>query len=199
MRLLVIFVLATVQACSRDLSKPAMVESPEVLRHIEVATTVAFTEGPTVDAEGTVYFTDITNNRIMRLADDGVVSTFRQPSNRANGLIFDDQWRLLACEGGDEGAELPRITRTDMETGEIEVVADSYEGKRLHQPNDLTFDGRGRIYFTDSLGLILRLNKPVCMVCIELILTVRSSEFCRNLRLNGRTGLSSHQMIAFCI
>ncbi len=152
MRLLVIFVLATVQACSRDLSKPAMVESPEVLRHIEVATTVAFTEGPTVDAEGTVYFTDITNNRIMRLADDGVVSTFRQPSNRANGLIFDDQWRLLACEGGDEGAELPRITRTDMETGEIEVVADSYEGKRLHQPNDLTFDGRGRIYFTDRPG-----------------------------------------------
>lgn len=119
---------------------------------VEVATTVAFTEGPTVDAEGTVYFTDLSNNRIMTLSPDGDLSTFRQPSHRANGLIFDSEWRLLACESGDGQNILPRVTRTQIDTGEIEVVADGFEGKQFHQPNDLTIDGQERIYFTDRPG-----------------------------------------------
>jgi gluconolactonase len=119
---------------------------------VTVATTVAFTEGPTAAEDGTLYFTDLGNNRIMRLSTDGELSTFRQPSNDANGLIFDSEWRLLACEGGDGETALPRVTRTDMETGEVEVLADAYEGRELHRPNDLTIDGRGRIYFTDRPG-----------------------------------------------
>ena len=122
------------------------------VREVAVATTVAFTEGPTVDEDGTVYFTDIGNNRIMRLSPDGELSTFRQPGNRANGLIFDSEWRLLACEGGDGETASPRITRTDIGTGDVEVLADQYEGKELHQPNDLTIDGQGRVYFTDRPG-----------------------------------------------
>ncbi|HIE93511.1 MAG TPA: SMP-30/gluconolactonase/LRE family protein [Acidobacteria bacterium] len=118
-------------------------------REVSVAATVAFTEGPTVAEDGTVFFTDIDNNRILRMSPAGEVSTFRQPSNAANGLIFDTEWRLLACEGGDGETALPRVTRTDMATGAVEVLADHYEGKELHRPNDLTFDGQGRIYFTD--------------------------------------------------
>lgn len=121
----------------------------EPVRALAVETTVAFTEGPTVAEDGAVYFTDLGNNRIMRWSADGRLSTFRQPSNRANGLIFDSEWRLVACEGGDGETALPRITRTDLATGEVEVLADAFEGKELHRPNDLTIDGRGRIYFTD--------------------------------------------------
>ena len=121
-------------------------------RELAVETTVAFTEGPTAAEDGSVYFTDLGNNRIMRWSADGQLTTFRQPSNRANGLIFDSEWRLLACEGGDGETALPRVTRTDMATGEVEVLADSFEGLELHQPNDLTIDGRGRIYFTDRPG-----------------------------------------------
>ncbi len=123
---------------------------------LSVAATVAFTEGPTVDRDGTVYFTDLYSSRILRLSTDGVLSTFRQPSYRANGLLFDSEWRLLACEGGDGGSVLPRVTRTNMTTGSIEVLADAYNGKQLHQPNDLTFDAKGRIYFTDRPGAIRR-------------------------------------------
>ncbi len=139
-------------ACTPDPPTSTEAEPSALSRNVEVATTVAFTEGPTVDAEGTVYFTDLANNRIMTFSTDGEMSTFRQPSHRANGLIFDSQWRLLACEGGDGETVLPRVTRTNMETGEIEVIADGYEGKHLNQPNDLTFDSRGRIYFTDRPG-----------------------------------------------
>ena len=141
--------------CAGSSSEPpppvAAAEPPAMsdARPAEAVATVAFTEGPTVDADGTVYFTDLDNNRILRMSPDGEVSTFRRPSNRANGLIFDSEWRLLACEGGDGVTALPRVTRTTMETGEVEVVADHFEGKEFHRPNDLTIDGQGRIYFTD--------------------------------------------------
>ncbi len=112
------------------------------------AATIAFTEGPTVDPEGNVFFTDGPSQRIMRLSTDGELSTFRHPSHGANGLIFDLQGRLIACEAGD--ADSPaRVTRTDLETGSVEVIGQWFEGKRIMRPNDVTIDGKGRIYFTD--------------------------------------------------
>lgn len=143
----------TVRALGDDGDAAAPPPSPEPAgAEVTVATTIAFTEGPTVAEDGVLYFTDLGNNRIMRLSTDGELSTFRQPSNDANGLIFDSEWRLLACEGGDGETGLPRVTRTDLATGEVEVLADGYEGLELHRPNDLTIDGQGRIYFTDRPG-----------------------------------------------
>ena len=129
-------------------------ESVPVARAVAAVATVAFTEGPTVHEDGTVYFTDLRGEggRILRMRTDGVVDTFREPSFRANGLVFDSDWRLLACESGNGEDVLPRVTRTNLETDEIEVLADEYEGKQFHAPNDLTFDGKGRIYFTDRPG-----------------------------------------------
>src|ERR1700687_4013480 len=118
---------------------------------VQVATTIAFSEGPTADAAGNIFFTDQANNRIMELATDGKLSTFRQPAHSANALVFDPQWRLVACESGDPAAGTPaRLTRTDLKTGRVEVLADKYEGKNLVAPNDVTFDGKGRIYFSDK-------------------------------------------------
>jgi gluconolactonase len=115
----------------------------------EVAASLAFTEGPTADAEGNVYFTETTFNRIMKLSKDGTLAVFRENSNAANGLVFDAQGRLIVCEGGDKKGGKPRITRIDVKTGKVEVLADSFGAQPLNQPNDVTIDGRGRIYFTD--------------------------------------------------
>jgi gluconolactonase len=57
----------------------------------EIAATVAFTEGPTVDREGNVYFTEITTQRIMKLGTNGLLSTYREKSNAANGLLLDPE------------------------------------------------------------------------------------------------------------
>jgi gluconolactonase len=111
---------------------------------------VAFTEGPAVDAEGNVFFSDIVNNRIMKRAANGALSVWRADSGRANGNMFDAQGRLVTCEGaefGDGGRR--RLTRTDMRRGEVEVLTDRYEGKRYNSPNDLVIDHQGRVYFTD--------------------------------------------------
>lgn len=127
-------------------------------QQVEIAAAVAFTEGPAGDGQGNVYFTDILNQRIMMLRGDGGLVTYREHSNVANGLLIDSAGRLIACEGATferPGVKLvgkPRVTRTDLRTGKLEVLAESYEGKPLQGPNDVTIDGHGRLYFTDMAG-----------------------------------------------
>jgi gluconolactonase len=134
---------------------------------LEIATALSFTEGPTVDRDGNVYFTDMVAQRIMKLSPKGVQTTFREQSNNANGLLIDPQGRLIACEGADSDRTgelrkfVPRVTRTDLRTGAIEVLADNYQGKPFVGPNDVTIDGKGRLYFTDLPGgAVYRVDGP---------------------------------------
>jgi gluconolactonase len=101
-------------------------------------------------AEGPVWFgdhecllfSDIPNNRILRWSEAGL-TTFRAPSNYANGHTRDRQGRLVSCEHG-----LRRVTRTEWD-GSITTIADSYQGKRLNSPNDVVVASDGAIWFTD--------------------------------------------------
>lgn len=103
-----------------------------------------FTEGPSVDAAGNVYFTDQPNDRIMRWGTDGKLSTFMQPCGRSNGLCFDKDGKLWAC--ADEKNELWVI---DLATKMKTVVAKGYQGKLLNGPNDVWVRPDGGAYFTD--------------------------------------------------
>jgi gluconolactonase len=123
---------------------------PAAAVHLKTVVCLAFTEGPAVDADENVYFSDIINNRIMKLAADGTLSVFREPSHRTNGQTFDHQGRLYHCEGAEFGpGGGRRVTRTDLATGEYVVVTDRYAGVRYNSPNDICVDGQGRVYFTD--------------------------------------------------
>lgn len=125
---------------------------PGVLSGSAVATSIAFTEGPACDSTGNLYFTDIVNNRILVLEKGSkYYRVFREPSGRANGLLFDVEGRLLACEGNEfcpnDGNR--RITRTDLRTGAVEVLTDRFEGKRYNAPNDIAACSSGQLFFTD--------------------------------------------------
>lgn len=125
---------------------------PGVLSGPTVATSIAFTEGPACDSTGNLYFTDIVNNRILVLEKGSkYYRVFREPSGRANGLLFDVEGRLLACEGNEfcpnDGNR--RITRTDLRTGAVEVLTDRFEGKRYNAPNDIAACSNGQLFFTD--------------------------------------------------
>ena len=133
----------------------------------EIATAVAFTEGPTVDRDGNVYFTELVFQRIMKLTPQGVLSVFRESSNNANGMLIDPQGRLVVCEGaasqrmGVAQTFKPQVTRTDLQTGHTEVLAENYQGKPFVGPNDVTIDSKGRLYFTDLPGgAVYRLDAP---------------------------------------
>jgi len=82
------------------------------------------------------------NGHIYQLDREGQSRIYRKGAG-TNGLLFDARGRLLACE-----PELRRITRTEPD-GKITVLTDRFQGKRYNQPNDITVDSQGRIYFSD--------------------------------------------------
>jgi gluconolactonase len=79
----------------------------------------------------------------MKLTPGGGTAVFRESSNGANGLAFDAQGRLYSCESATR-----RVTRTGK-SGQVEVLAERWEGKRLNAPNDIVVRKDGQVYFTD--------------------------------------------------
>lgn len=144
MRALLLLACSLALSCSAP-PPPAPAPTAAVDPRIQQVADVAFTEGPTVYKDGSVFFSEMRSNRTLRYyPETGKVETFREDARGTNGMVFDSGWRLISCE-----ADPPRITRTNVETGEMEVLADSFEGKRFHRPNDVTFDSQGRLYFSD--------------------------------------------------
>ena len=124
----------------------------ELLYTRELPIAGGLAEGPAVAPDGSIYYTDIPVGKdgglIMRF-DPATRQTavFTLDSGKANGLIFDSEGYLLACEGSDIGGQ--RVSRWNVKTGERKTVADKYQGKKFNAPNDLCLDKQGRIYFTD--------------------------------------------------
>ncbi len=111
---------------------------------VKLAGDFEFTEGPAVDTEGNIYFSDIPNDKIyMWSVTEAKLSLFRENSDGANGLYLDKTGNIIACEG-----KTRRISST-APNGEVSVLVDRYNGKRFNQPNDLWIDPNGGIYFTD--------------------------------------------------
>jgi gluconolactonase len=106
-----------------------------------------FTEGPAPAADGTILFSDI-GDRILRFDPrSGKTAVFRSPSGKSNGLKFDPNGNLVACEGAAPGGGR-RISVTDAK-GNVRTLADRFEGHRFNSPNDLAITRGGNVYFTD--------------------------------------------------
>jgi len=133
-------------AMALGLSQATAAESPVLAPGAKLqrlAGGFSFTEGPTCDAEGNVFFTDQPNDRILKWSVDGKLSTFMQPAGRSNGLYFDPKGNLLAC--ADEKNELWSIDPN----GRVTVLVKDFGGKLLNGPNDLWLRPDGGLYFTD--------------------------------------------------
>lgn len=102
-----------------------------------------FTEGPTADRDGNVYFTDQPNDRIMKWDIKSGLSVFMKPCGRSNGLAFDTEGNLWAC--ADEKNEIWKIGIDKH----IEKICGTFENRSFNGPNDLWIAPTGGIYFTD--------------------------------------------------
>jgi gluconolactonase len=123
-----------------------------------VATGFTWVEGPVWIPAGYLQFAEITSNSIRRLTPQGVVSIFLQPSGYkgstpyggkepgSNGMTLDEKGRLTVA--GHAQRDVYRFESMDPK-GQITVLADSYEGKKLNSPNDLVYKSDGSLYFTD--------------------------------------------------
>ncbi|WP_455377230.1 SMP-30/gluconolactonase/LRE family protein [Petrachloros mirabilis] len=119
-----------------------------------------FTEGPvwvpaTANSSGYLLFSDPNANTIYRWSPEGQVSVFRTKSGYSgfnigeyhqpgsNGLTLDGKGRLTINQHGNR-----RVVRVEPR-GNITVLADRHEGKRLNSPNDLVYRSDGALFFTD--------------------------------------------------
>ncbi len=158
-----------------------------------------FTEGPVwVRDGGYLLFSDPNNNVIYRWSEADGVSVYRTHTGYAgmnigeysqpgsNGLTLDSQGRLTINEHGNR-----RVTRLEK-NGQLTVLADHFQGKRLNSPNDLVYRSDGALYFTDPpFGLPKFFEDPrkelsysgvFCLISVELKLVSKD--------LTGPNGLA---------
>lgn len=102
-----------------------------------------FTEGPAVDAQGNIFFTDQNRDNIWKWSADGTLSLFMHGTGRANGLFIAKNGNIIAC--ADEKSRILAITPQKKK----QVLYKALKRKRLNGPNDLWIDARGGIYITD--------------------------------------------------
>jgi gluconolactonase len=147
-----------VQSLAAEIPKPTgeAIVSPdaklELLFTREAKIKGGLTEGPAVAPDGSIYFSDIPEGAdkglIMRFDPKTKKTTvFAKDSYKSNGLIFDKNGDLIACEGSDQGGRA--VSRWNIKTGERKVIADKFNGKKFNACNDVCLDKSGRIYFTD--------------------------------------------------
>lgn len=114
----------------------------------QLATGFDFTEGPVWHPSyQSLIFSDIMGNSLYSWHADHGITQRRRNSYMANGNAYDRQGHLLTCEHATS-----RLTRTDLATGDYEVLASHYDGKQLNSPNDVVVKSDGTIYFTDPMS-----------------------------------------------
>lgn len=126
---------------AQDFDTISIVESGAKL--IQVSNQFKFTEGPSADKNGNIFFTDQPNNKIWKYDINGQLSVFLEETGRSNGLFFDKKGNLFAC--ADDKNELWKISKD----GSHSVVLDNFMSKKFNGPNDLWIDKKGGIFFTD--------------------------------------------------
>lgn len=101
-------------------------------------------EGPVWFQEsGYLLFSDHRDSRRFKWTPDAGVSQVADQTHGGNGQTRDRKGRLIVCERIGR-----RLVRFEAD-GEMTVMANQYQGRRLNSPNDVVVKSDGSIYFTD--------------------------------------------------
>jgi gluconolactonase len=132
-----------------------------------VAEGLRFPEGPVALDDGSVVLVEIARGTITRVAPGGEIDVVAEPGGGPNGAAVGPDGKLYVCNNGGsftwvdmEGLTIPgpfdpasysggRIERVDLDSGEVDVLYDSCDGRPLRGPNDIVFDRDGGLWFTD--------------------------------------------------
>ena len=147
MKKIILLSFAGFMMVTLTLAQMGQKESPVIAKGaklIRLSDQYSFTEGPAVNKNGDVYFTDQPNNKIIKWsATDNSLSVFMDEAGRSNGMYFDKQGNLITC--ADLNNQLWQIGMDKK----VKVLVKNYNGKLLNGPNDVWIDKKGGIYMTD--------------------------------------------------
>ena len=104
-----------------------------------------FPEGPAFDRYGNLFIVNVDSGDISKISPEGGVKTFINTGGAPNGAKFHPSGDLYVAD------RVKGIIAISPE-GKIRVIVDHYQGKKFNGPNDLIFDSRGNLYFTDPHG-----------------------------------------------
>lgn len=117
----------------------------------QISSGLEFPEGPAWDGRDTLYYSNCEGGYIHKISPSGAVKMFLAADERndiherTNGLAVGGDGCLYACEYGAGKGGILKITPA----GEVSVYTGAFEGVPYNRPNDLIFDPRGNLYFTD--------------------------------------------------
>ena len=138
--------------------------SPEIDNLIEKSAKIEiladgfeWSEGPVWSSQlNSVLFSDVPENVIYSWNEDKGLGTFTRPIGYSgkvpnlkkagtNGLTIDADGNLIICMHGDR-----KITRLEkLNINRKVTLVNSFDGNLLNSPNDLVYDSKGNLYFTD--------------------------------------------------
>ncbi len=113
-----------------------------------------WSEGPVwVKRGGYLLFSDVPRNVVFKWDPRVGTSEFLYPSGYtgdrkrggepgSNGLTLDSKGRLVLAQHGDRQIGV-------LERGKVKPFVQFYKGRRFNSPNDLVYDSRGNLFFTD--------------------------------------------------
>lgn len=111
-----------------------------------VATGFSFPEGPAWHKNGNLYLSNCHGGWLAKISEnkvDTLLSASDTTFIKTNGIVVGNSGDLFVCEYGK--GKIIKITND----GEVTTLLDGYKGKSFNRPNDLTFDEKGNLYFTD--------------------------------------------------
>lgn len=121
----------------------------------------SFLEGPVFDGAGNLYVTDIPFGRVFRIDPQGEWDLVAQWDGEPNGMKFLNATELLVTD------YLNGLMLLDTRSGAVRAYLGRRNTESFKGVNDLTFDSRGNLYFTDQgqtglhdpTGRVYRLSK----------------------------------------
>lgn len=106
--------------------------------------TDSFLEGPVFDATGNLFVTDIPFGRIFRIDPRGEWEQIAEWAGEPNGMKFLNDRELLITDYRNG------LMACDIASGAVRPYLERRNSERFKGVNDLTFDSRGNLYFTDQ-------------------------------------------------
>jgi gluconolactonase len=115
-----------------------------------LATGCVWAEGPVwLPDDGSVLWSDIPNDRVLRWHATEGVSVFLRPAEFHNGHVLDLDGSIVACSHGRR-----RVERLALD-GSVTPIVERYRGMRFNSPNDVIVRSDGTIWFSDpTYGII---------------------------------------------
>ena len=116
-----------------------------------------WSEGPIWSKKlNSLLFSDVPNNVIYKWNEKNGLSVFAKPigysgkvpNNKkagTNGLTIDSDGNLIVCMHGDR--MIAKVENLNIEN--VSSIIESYNKKLFNSPNDLVYDSKGNLFFTD--------------------------------------------------